>query len=39
MIDLYTPLMDRADLLPDGVHPNTEGLGIMAAAVARAIRL
>lgn len=39
MIDLYTPLMDRADLLPDGVHPNKEGLGIMAAAVARAIRL
>ncbi|WP_297336244.1 GDSL-type esterase/lipase family protein [Algoriphagus sp.] len=39
LIDLYTPLMDRADLLPDGVHPNTEGLGIMAASVARAIRL
>ncbi|WP_081701488.1 GDSL-type esterase/lipase family protein [Algoriphagus marincola] len=39
MIDLYTPLMDKADLLPDGVHPNTEGLGIMAATVARAIRL
>lgn len=39
LIDLYTPLMDKAELLPDGVHPNTEGLGIMAAAVARAIRL
>lgn len=39
LIDLYTPLMDRADLLPDGVHPNAEGLGIMAASVARAIRL
>lgn len=39
MIDLYTPLMDKADLLPDGVHPNNEGLGIMAAVIARAIRL
>jgi acyl-CoA thioesterase-1 len=39
LIDLYTPLMDKADLLPDGVHPNKEGLGIMAAVVARAIRL
>lgn len=39
LIDLYTPLMDKADLLPDGVHPNSEGLGIMAASVARAIRL
>ncbi|WP_144607026.1 GDSL-type esterase/lipase family protein [Algoriphagus algorifonticola] len=39
LIDLYTPLMDKADLLPDGVHPNKQGLGIMAAVVARAIRL
>lgn len=39
LVDLYTPLMDRADLLPDGVHPNTEGLGIMASTLARAIRL
>ena len=39
LIDLYTPLMDKAELLPDGVHPNKEGLGIMAAVVARAIRL
>lgn len=39
LIDLYTPLMDKAELLPDGVHPNTEGLGIMAKVVARAIRL
>lgn len=39
LVDLYTPLMDRADLLPDGVHPNTEGLGIMATTLARAIRL
>ncbi len=39
LVDLYTPLMDKADLLPDGVHPNTEGLGIMASVIARAIRL
>lgn len=39
LVDLYTPLIDRADLLPDGVHPNTEGLGIMASTLARAIRL
>jgi lysophospholipase L1-like esterase len=39
MIDLYTPLMNRPELLPDGVHPNKEGLGIMAAVVARRIRL
>lgn len=39
LIDLYTPLMDKSELLPDGVHPNKEGLSIMAAAVARRIRL
>lgn len=38
-IDLYTPLMDKPELLPDGVHPNTEGLSIMATVVARRIRL
>ncbi|RZS95017.1 GDSL-type esterase/lipase family protein [Cecembia calidifontis] len=38
IIDLYTPLKDRADLLPDGVHPNKEGLGIMAREVAKAIQ-
>lgn len=38
-IDLYTPLMNRTELLADGVHPNTEGLSIMAAVVARRIRL
>jgi acyl-CoA thioesterase-1 len=38
-IDLYTPLMNRTELLPDGVHPNNEGLKIMATVVARRIRL
>jgi acyl-CoA thioesterase-1 len=39
LIDLYTPLMDKPELLPDGVHPNKEGLSIMAAVVARRIKL
>lgn len=39
VIDLYTPLMDKPDLLPDGVHPNAEGLTIMAEVIARRIRL
>jgi lysophospholipase L1-like esterase len=39
LIDLYTPLMDKPELLPDGVHPNNEGLSIMAAVVARRIKL
>ncbi|MBS4073425.1 MAG: sialate O-acetylesterase [Algoriphagus sp.] len=39
LIDLYTPLMDKPELLPDGVHPNNEGLRIMADVVARRIRL
>jgi lysophospholipase L1-like esterase len=39
LIDLYTPLMEKPELLPDGVHPNNEGLRIMAAVVARRIRL
>ncbi|MFD2200033.1 GDSL-type esterase/lipase family protein [Shivajiella indica] len=38
MIDLYSPLTEKSDLLPDGVHPNKEGLGIMAAEVAKAIQ-
>lgn len=39
VIDLYTPLMDKPELLPDGVHPNTEGLTIMAQVIARRIRM
>ncbi|GMQ27948.1 GDSL-type esterase/lipase family protein [Algoriphagus confluentis] len=39
VIDLYTPLMDKPELLPDGVHPNKEGLTIMAEVIARRIRL
>jgi lysophospholipase L1-like esterase len=39
VIDLYTPLMDRPELMPDGVHPNAEGLGIMARVISRRIRM
>lgn len=39
LIDLFTPLMDKPELLPDGVHPNKEGLSIMASVVARKIKL
>ncbi len=39
LIDLFSPFKGKEDLLPDGVHPNTEGLGIMASVIARAIRL
>lgn len=39
VIDLYTPLKDKPELLPDGVHPNAEGLTIMAEVIARRIRL
>ncbi|MHA7131992.1 GDSL-type esterase/lipase family protein [Algoriphagus namhaensis] len=38
-IDLYTPFMGKENLLPDGVHPNAEGLGIMARVIGRAILL
>jgi acyl-CoA thioesterase I len=38
IIDLYSPLRDKSDLLPDGVHPNKEGLGIMALEIAKAIK-
>jgi lysophospholipase L1-like esterase len=30
--------LDKSALLPDGIHPNKEGLGIMAAEVAKAIK-
>lgn len=39
IIDLYKPLLPYTDLFPDGVHPNKEGLRIMAEHLARAIRL
>lgn len=38
IIDLHAPLAGHTDLFPDGVHPNTEGLQIMAETVAENIR-
>jgi acyl-CoA thioesterase-1 len=38
IIDLYIPFEGKSDLLPDGVHPNKEGLGIMASEIAKAIK-
>ena len=39
VIDLYTPLQDKPELFPDGVHPTAEGLAIMAGVISRRIRL
>lgn len=38
IINLYEPLLGHSGLLPDGIHPNTEGLAIMAAEVSRVIK-
>ena len=37
LIDFYEPLIARPDLLPDSVHPNAEGAGILAKTVYSAI--
>jgi acyl-CoA thioesterase-1 len=34
VIDLYTALSDAAALFPDGIHPNAEGAGLIAQAIA-----
>jgi len=33
LIDFHTPLYSRPDLLPDNLHPNAEGAGILAKTV------
>ncbi len=33
VIDNYTPLKGKDDLLPDNVHPNNEGAGLLAKSV------
>ena len=33
MIDLYTPLIGRADLFPDRIHPTAKGAAIMAETI------
>ncbi len=37
LIDLQKPLYSRPDLLPDALHPNAEGAGIVARAVFSAL--
>ena len=37
VIDFTTPLAGRTDLIPDGIHPNTSGNALMAAAAFEAI--
>src|SRR3954471_24441323 len=37
VIDLYTPLADKPECFPDGVHPNAAGASIMAKVVAKAL--
>lgn len=38
VINLYDPLKNHSGLLPDGIHPNTEGLAIMANEISKAIK-
>lgn len=37
LIDLQAPLYNRPDLLPDALHPNTEGAGILAKTIYQAL--
>lgn len=37
-IDLYTPLLNHGNLFPDGIHPNSEGLTIMAETLSKALK-
>ena len=34
VIDLYAALQNSGNLFPDGIHPNAEGAGLMAQAIA-----
>lgn len=38
IIDLYEALKGKEQLVPDKVHPNAEGAGLIAASVAKAIK-
>src|SRR5688572_17385852 len=37
LIDLYTPMQSKSDLVPDGVHPNAGGATVIAETVRNAI--
>lgn len=34
LIDLYTVMSGKAEMVPDGIHPNAKGAGVIAEAVA-----
>ena len=38
IIDLYTPMVGKNNLAPDGIHPNAEGTAILAQEVYKAIK-
>ena len=38
LIDLYTPMIGKGDLVPDGVHPDAGGATIMAQAVYKIVK-
>jgi len=38
VIDLYTPMLGHDDLVPDGIHPTSEGDAILAQEVYKAIK-
>jgi acyl-CoA thioesterase I len=38
LIDLYTAMLDREELAPDGIHPNADGAAVIAEEVLKAIR-
>lgn len=38
VIDLHTPFVGKPELLPDRVHPNTDGATLMAKTVAESLR-
>jgi acyl-CoA thioesterase I len=37
VIDLYTPMIGKGDLAPDGIHPNAAGAAIIATEVHKAL--
>ena len=38
VIDLYTPMLGKNSLAPDGIHPNADGTAILANEVYKVIR-
>ena len=38
IIDLFTPMLGKNSLAPDDIHPNTQGMGILAQEVYKAIK-